>query len=355
MFSKAASATLICVLALAGCSEPSSTARREAGGCGQAEAPQSLLDASSLVKTNTPLYWVDDQGRLLVGGFDGRSFRVLHQRPFEGRPSLYVSPDWRWLLYGGWMQGMRTEELWLFDTRTEKVTKVFEAPVFGLGIPAFSPDGRTVAIYKNYDDRWSTPQATGLYVIDTERGQTEFIGPIEGSALSPTNMRGDTEWSAKGDMVVFTAGGRVAGETTDTLEFHAFSPATKKFRRIDGHVDFKARKTEFSENGVTIPTLEQTSPRARVMYYERASPDGSLLARVNEKYELVVTGAGRNSVTIDSGDYNMCEGITILIVDWLDQNKYLVYYLNSTFYIAEPATGRKAALIVPGASVDLAW
>lgn len=357
MFSKVPSAILICVLVLAGCSERSGTGGQATGFCGKAPAPKSLVAASSLVKSDTPLYWVDDQGRLVVGGFDGRAPRVLHQRPFDHDPNLFVSPDGRWLLYGDSMQGKPTQqEVWLFDTRSGKITKVFDGPAHWLGLPAFSPDGRSVAFFNEYDDRWPTPHGAGLYLVDTERGQTDYIGPIDGSAISPLQMQASVEWSATGDAILLSASSRARGTAPNTPEYYAFSPATRKFRRIDAHVDVEARKTELSENGVKLTTLEQPRPRANTMYYERASPDGSLLARVDEKYQLVVTGAGLSKV-IDQGDYNMCEGVTLLIVDWVDQNKYLVYYQTSgTFYIAEPTTGRKAALSIPGATMmGITW
>jgi hypothetical protein len=340
-------------LTLAGCAEPSSTAASPtqhaerhgtlvATGCGADESGHSLSKPISWISTNTPLYWIDAEGRLLVGTFDRRTSRVLHEHPFGSAPELYVSGDRRWLLYGRWMRDRETEELWLFDTRHATIRKVFDAPAFGGGIPAFSPDGRTVAIYKSYDRRWPQARGMGLYLIDTERAETAFHGHIDTSAIPPAELNAQPRWSSRGDTVLLHAVGRPGG--VFTREFHAFAVATRKFRRIDGRYVQAMDDEAFLEDGSQIPIEAETRPRSHVWYGELRSPDGSLLARMNDEHELAVEAQDKSAVTIDSGSYNDCEGVTIGINGWVDQNKYLVYSISMTTYIAEPTTGRKAVL-----------
>jgi hypothetical protein len=78
-------------------------------------------------------------------------------------------------------------------------------------------------------------------------------------------------------------------------------------------------------------------------FSELASGDGRWTASIGEDHTLSVTSSDGSVLRAATGSYNDCEGRTIGIHGWVD-DQFLIYSLDSTPYILDPASGRQSPL-----------
>jgi hypothetical protein len=94
--------------------------------------------------------------------------------------------------------------------------------------------------------------------------------------------------------------------------------------------------------------------KTRRWFGELEAPSRQLHAHIDEQHRLVVRDAAGRERVVDRGTYEQCEGETIGIIDWVDDDRYLVYRISGEHYIADPRTGQRA-LLFDSAPPDAAY
>jgi len=333
--------------------EPAPTVEAEvpatpAGGCGR--PPSAEGTDLSWVRSAAKLYRLDSDGKFFVGGFDGRPWKELAHHSVEtlSGASLWQSDDRRWIAYNAEASGF-DQELWLFDTRAQSERRVAITPKVFTSSPEFSPDGLTLAYFASYDDRWTSKQGMGLYVVDTQSGRKIFAGYPADSKIDPLNGFGSPEWSADGSAVLVG----IVGHPNDVLtrEFHRFDMTARVFRRIDGKYDQEVRGSYVFIDGGKQVALHTPRRRSTDAWYGNlTSASGAWRAYVDDKQRLLVRHAKEPELLVVAGRYDACAGVTVGITGWLDDDKYLVYRNESRQFIFDPVTQRRALLLedLPG-------
>ena len=67
-------------------------------------------------------------------------------------------------------------------------------------------------------------------------------------------------------------------------------------------------------------------------------------AVINSDYELIVKTPDGHEETVDQGEYNECEGVTIGIRSWVENGKYLVYQAHGETLVYGLLEKKKAVL-----------
>jgi len=67
---------------------------------------------------------------------------------------------------------------------------------------------------------------------------------------------------------------------------------------------------------------------------------------IDNEFNLLLTTPEGKKVLIDKGEYNQCEGVTIRVLSWLENGKYLIYQVHGTTYIFGVEENRKSILSI---------
>jgi hypothetical protein len=273
---------------------------------------------SNWIRTETPLFVLDNKGRLYRAGFDRRPWKLVSDHGLRGRqPDVEVSNGGRWLLYGEANLGSIPEPRrhWLFDTHTGR-----DRPVPEGSDPALSPDGR-------------------MLTRDT-KGAVELVDVMTLAVRAipfPTGLAGyyDVDWSVDGDLLLWSG--------NDPRRTWVYLPGSGRFEPIEGGFE-KGIGTVYRRNGAAIELLDTTSSANSLLWQELDSPDGKATVRVDDNYRLVVQVGSKSPRTVAQGRYDDCLGITIGVLGWLDGHAYLVYSVDEVDYVYGVASGRSARL-----------
>lgn len=170
------------------------------------------------------------------------------------------------------------------------------------------------------------------------------VGGFNGRKWKPlySNLQTD-DWPE----VIKSPGGRWIVHVTGSIEKNReelwlFDVRTQTQRRIATVPLYHVSAPEFSPSGDTLAYY--------VSYDSRSTHDGDtgLHAHIDEQHRLVVRDDAGQERIVDSGTYDQCEGETIGIVDWVDDDRYLVYRISGEHFIADPRTGQRAMLFISG-------
>jgi len=202
-------------------------------------------------------------------------------------------------------------------------------------LPDFSPDGKSIVLFSNFDSRNPDVEGMGIYLIDAESGAARHLGMPPQSKLSPTELFGSVYWAAD----------------RSTLYLFMVHPTVESYRvRLDGHFepvegDYKryAMKAEFRLNGQLVALFDPPNLQSRRGWSAQASSDGKFKADIDMvTHELRVIDSGGNPRHVATGGYNQCEGITIDIKGWVGH--FLVYSVGNEHFLFDAERGRSRRL-----------
>jgi dipeptidyl aminopeptidase/acylaminoacyl peptidase len=324
----------------------------EPRGCGAPSRPDPAADLA-WVRARTPIYRLTSAGEFAVGGFDGRTWKPLYSHlQTDDWPELRKSPGGRWIVYVTGSTDANRKEHWLFDVRAQSERRIATVPLHHVSDPEFSPSGDTLAYYVSYDSRWTQAGEIGLNVIDSASGAASYLGYPVQSRIAAQEGHGFISWSADGRSILL----HLVGHTPSGFarEFHRLDIGDRKFRRIEGVYDKRERGERFIENGRDIAQHLNDDSKTRRWFGELEAPSRQLHAHIDEQHRLVVRDAAGRERVVDRGTYEQCEGETIGIIDWVDDDRYLVYRISGEHYIADPRTGQRA-LLFDSAPPDAAY
>jgi dipeptidyl aminopeptidase/acylaminoacyl peptidase len=259
-----------------------------------------------------------------------------------------TSVDGRWISYSSELEGDKTSEYWLYDRVKGIDRRVLEHPAWGGGIPTFSPDGKMIAIFANYDSRWPNETGAGLYVFETETLQRLPIALPTSIAIK--DAFADVKWSQDGSELLIMI--RSMSSEPDKREYFSFQPLTKQMTKISGHYDESIHDDVYSRNGQKINTSPEGLPRSSISLESQRSPSEKWNAYFGKKnadtsYILNVADNKGNIKEAVAGRYSQCMGDTIKITGWIDDQR-LMYRDDSgeysTYRVFDATTGKTADL-----------
>jgi dipeptidyl aminopeptidase/acylaminoacyl peptidase len=228
---------------------------------------------------------------------------------------------------------------WLVDTRSGKEALVLEVPKYHLASGEFSPDGRWLAFMLGSDSRNSDNARTGLHLVGTDTKETVFIG-LPPEPLFPTGSRAVSAYWSPDSSALFA----MTFDSGNQRGFLEFSPVPNgRWRRIEGTWSPDGKPPRLFRDGEEIKAVRTPHPAAMTHFSELASGDGRWTASIGEDHTLSVTSSDGSVLRAATGSYNDCEGRTIGIHGWVD-DQFLIYSLDSTPYILDPASGRQSPL-----------
>lgn len=313
-------------------------------GCGKRELSQVRPVPLSTMHSGTPLYVMEGAGRLIKLDLNSGKTTILSDHGFHSAPTLRASADGRWLSYSGELKTGNKQQYWLFDRSNNSERLVYEHPAWGGGIPAFSPDGRYLAIGANYDSRWDSASRAGLFVFDTATARLISVKlPV---TMSVKETWASPAWSQDGETLLILARDMSGDAGFIYLGFH---PASGHIDKLSGQYDSQAYRHDFKRGATVIPVADDSVPRSEIAHESAWSPGGQWHAYFDQRqdsqpYRLVIADKAGVVKPVAVGHYNQCEGYTLDITGWLDE-RHLVYRSGMMrFYVFDTATGTTAHL-----------
>lgn len=313
-------------------------------GCGKRESSAVRKVPLSAMRSKTPLYMMDAAGRLIKLDLTSGKRTILSDHGFGSAPALRASSDGRWLSYSGELKTGNKKQYWLYDRSSDSERLVYEHPAWGGGIPAFSPDGRYLAISASYDSRWGSASRAGMFVFDTATARMVTVKlPV---AIPVQDMWASPDWSQDGKTLLIL----VRDMSSDAgFIYVGFDPVSGRIEKLSGQYDKKAYRHDFKRGATVIPVAEEGVPRSDVAHQSAWSPGRQWHAYFDGRqdsrpYQLVVASRAGVVKPVAVGGYSQCEGYTLSITGWLDE-RHLVYRSGMmTFYVFDAETGKTAHL-----------
>ncbi len=295
------------------------------------------------MRSATPLYVMEDSGRLLRMDLRTNGKTVLSDHGFYMMPTMRTSGDGRWLSYHGAIEAADKTQYCLHDRRKQADQLVYEHPAWGGGIPAFSPDSRYLVVSAGYDSRWTDATRAGIYLFDTKTMQ---LGAVPLPALKANKTAWVTaNWSRDGKELLVLVRNMSAKEGFD---YFSYRLATNKVEALSGRYIQQASRHEFLRDARAVPAAEEIRPRAELGGRSEWSPGRNWHAhfdypQASLSYPLLVTSKGGVTSAVATGKYEPCAGLTLLISGWLDE-RHLVYRNSMNYYIFDAQMGTTAEL-----------
>jgi hypothetical protein len=326
---------------LAVCANASIVAAPAFAGCddGLAAGPRAQ---PFTVPSRHVLYGFGRDGTLYRGDFNGGPWQPIRKHALAG-VNATLSHDGNLVAYGGDLArpyatligDENATELWLFDLRTQQSHRVMQRPFASMITvnTVFSPDGRYAATFSNYDDRTPRDRRSGLFLIDTSNGRVRPLGfSRDGNGNRGEITYGSPSWSQDGRLMLLY-------RTTNGFRHAQVDLSTGSYRSMSGRY-VKSRSThEFLENGRSVPMQRERPIPSLLMQRASVAPGGKRVASIDGEHRLSLRAPGKRPTIIARGRYDMCEGVTIGITGWLDED-YLVYVNADQFFVHEARTGR---------------
>jgi hypothetical protein len=318
-----------------------------AGACG----PDGPAAASSAkFETGTPVFVFERGGRFLRGNLSSGEWKVISDRGFDYTPSVKASPDGRWISYSGNVRGRPATEYWLYDKRAGTERLYHQHPRWGLGMPAFSPDSKWLALYANYDSRWPSAEGEGLYVFELPSSRATFAGNPSKFKAPADQPFASATWAK--DRVELLLMVRSMLKGGPDREYFSYLVAERRFERIEGRWGGSA--DVFSRAGAPLATALESRPQGSVRYRTAASPDDRWTAEVGADYVLKVRARDGVERRVASGTRDECRGVTIGINGWLDA-RHLVYSVGEQRRVFDTASGRDGTLYPAASPAVFLW
>lgn len=314
-------------------------AKEEDAGCGGTSAPDrpsAVID----VPDRHVLFGFSQNGTLYRGSFNGGPWTVIQSHDWNDVNGA-ISPDGRWVVYGGDLQkpyeeligNPDAEELWLFDVQTQRSRRILQRPFASMiAVNAvFSPDNRRAAVFSSFDDRTAQDRRSGLFLIDLVEGSTKSLGFSQQSVPGKGDIHGSPSWSTDGRLYLLYG-------KEDGFQYTKVDPSTGRSEPVTGRYVRERHEHEFIVSGQPVNIQDNRDFPSRYMHAALASPDGTRNARIDDEYRLNLDATGASHVVAE-GRYDECEGVTIGLTGWLD-NDHFIYRNKGRFHVHQTTTGR---------------
>lgn len=314
-------------------------------GCAKTGRPAPKRVPLASMAITTPLLVMQTTGALFTVNLSSQVWTRISNHGFSnGMAELVPSVDGRWFSYSGTRKGNASTQYWIYDSQSKVDRLVHEHPPWGGASPEFSPDSKFLAIAASYDKRWGSDTGAGIFLLDTATwGSLPVHLP---TSIAAKDAWAFTRWSRDGNELLVM---RRSMAATDVFEYFSYRLSTKVVEKISGHYDRGIYDHVFTRLDREIPLAKKVRPRSMLGLSSEHSPDGTwraFLEKENQDRTYMLNVAHRTGATkkVALGHYDHCEGRTIVITGWLDE-QHLVYRDRALNYrVFETSTGNTADL-----------
>ena len=312
-------------------------------GCGQQQSTGERKVALTSMRSETPLFVMEDSGRLIRMDLRRGSRTILSDHGFYMMPTLGPSGNGRWLSYSAVLKGADKTQYWLYDRHKNTDQLVYEHPAWGGGIPAFSPDSRYLAISAGYDSRWADASRAGIYLFDTNSMRLHTV-PLPALKANRTAWV-SADWSQDGKELLILMRNP---STKEGFDYFSYRLANKRIEALSGRYIRQAMRHEFWRGAKPIPASRELVPRSQLGERSAWSPGRNWHAHLDERqnslpYQLVATSKEGVTKPVAVGLHEHCGGATLYISGWLDE-RHLVYRNSMSYFIFDAQNGTNADL-----------
>ncbi len=319
--------------------------------CGDAAKQQE--DDRSWVKSEKIIYLGKD-GKIFEAKFNSQKLILLADHGFEYISDFMLSPDTRFIYYNGKIPNAGFVN-YLYNTQSGADIKLPDNIFDGT---EFSPDSNYLLWSNGYELKRtgyglrSNGYELSFELLDSINAHTElFSFPSEVRKLD--RPRTDAKWGRDGENIYLSAYDR------KNEDYYRFNLKSRKFTKISGRVqqfhDYKHPANDgvhYIENGKEI--LIYKSPCLQSLCSGQGKAERGETAFIDKHNTLIVKTADGKVITIDHGtDHSQekpdqpiptCGGVSIRMLSWLENGRYLIYQLGETTYIYGIKEHRKAEL-----------
>ena len=300
-------------------------------GCDEKAREQALHDRS-WIKSDKTIYIVKD-GKIFERRFNGEQMTLLADHEFGRVSDFELSRDGRFILYSGSYGGASH---YVYDTKTRED---YRLPTKGFAFIRFSPDGERLAWVAG-----TTVEPAETFEIMNLRDHSLISVPYPEEARTLHDYRmTEPRWRPDGKALY------LATHAFPTGAYFRYDLQEKTISRIDGR--FQPWNNDGRNEGYGIHLIEQGKevpfyrpPCMQWQCVEGGIPMTGATAVINSDYELIVKTPDGHEATVDQGEYNDCEGVTIGIRSWVENGKYLVYQVHGETFVYGLLERKKAVL-----------
>jgi hypothetical protein len=312
-------------------------------GCDDETREQALHDRS-WIKSDKTIYVAED-GKIFERQFNGETMTQLADHGFGRISDFELSRDGRFILYSGSHAGV--SDYYVYDTKTRED---YRLPTNGYASIRFSPDGERLAWVAGTTVE---PAETFEIMNLMDHSLISVAYPEEARTLHDYRTT-EPRWSLDGKEVY------LATLAYPTGAYFRYNLQEKKISRIDGR--FQPWNNDGRNEGYGIHFIEEGKelpfhrpPCIQWQCVEGGTPMKGATAVVNSDYELIVKTPDGHEATVDQGEYNECEGVTIGILSWVENGRYLVYEVHQKAFVYGVLEKKKAALFDSPEIVPFGW
>ncbi|SHH13207.1 hypothetical protein SAMN05428948_2943 [Massilia sp. CF038] len=290
------------------------------------------------MQIKTPLYRFDARGRFFIEDLNAHTSTPISDHLFTGgMPNIVPSPDGRWVSYSGITKGSGKTEYWLYDRTSKTDHLLFSNSGRGRVVPDFSPDSRYLAMAVNDD-------VARVMLFDTVSLTVHAVSPPPTSVAAPAWT--STAWSSDGSELLLMQRGELE---PSPAAYFSYRLSTQRMEEITGHDGPAFHEHVFVRDRQEIDLFKPVLPKSLMANREAVSPGGQWRARLGKakpdtRYQLEVVGKNGVSKPLATGSYSHCQGNSLYITGWLDE-QHLVYRNFSTrFFVVDVESGTTAEL-----------
>ena len=300
----------------------------------------------SWVKSEKPIFLATN-GKIYKTWFNSNKYTLLADHNFAYINDFSLSPDTNFIYYEG-LNKKHGFTSYIYNTISGEDYKLPNlGPISRL---EFSPDSKKVLwINENHKEKQQN-----LAVVNLENLSLESIPyPVDPFSLGDFRFA-EAKWSLDSQDIYL---GMIA--YSDAAYFK-YDVKSKQMYKIDGrHHYFHDYK------GTPEQEIQFIENQNKMVYYKppclqwQCTNQGKAMvganAVIDEDYNLKVTTPDGKEFVLDKGEYSQCAGVTIRIISWLENGKYLIYQdPNYITYIYGIKDNKKAVLFDP-ANMFYGW
>jgi WD40 repeat protein len=295
-----------------------------------------------------------DGNLFTIGGGSMEKCTLSNHAPLA-IPTFKVSPDFRYILYGGTDKTIGCQKLFLYDLQTKTEHLVLETPKYDTVKEEFSPDSKTLVLMNVSSPHRQALKNEGLFIIDLQTLEQRFFPYPNNTQIPQSKVIGsEVKWSQNGRSIYLAFNGWVKGLTKKThlREYHRFDLAEEKFYKADGYYGGDLESSQnipsiyvFTDQNGAIPLHNNNLPKSQTRNQKTISPDGRWIAEIKNLRNLIISEKDGSKRIVEETKRCSCGACTIGIIAWLDDGQLLIYRTDKLGYcIYNPTTKEKNVL-----------
>lgn len=270
----------------------------------------------SWIKSKKPIFLTKD-GKIYKTLFNLNKLTLLADHKFNYISEFKLSPDTNYIYCSG-------HNKW--GDFTECLYNLISGEDFELTTPAritkseFSPDSKKIILLNNNVKE----RQQNFAIMNLENKSVESIPyPIDFYSLNDFRSV-EAKWSLDSRYIYLGAIAYPDGA------YFKYDSESKQTTKIDGRYHPFHDYRDAEDAGIHFIEDQKELPFYRPLCLQwqcgnQGKAMSGVKAVIDKDYNLKIITSDGKEVIVDKGEYNQCEGITIRILSWLEDGKYLIY------------------------------